>query len=441
MTRRLDRLRGGRTEQRFSLDDLAEWFTFNGSTYFGGGLAPGVSLTQGGQKVESIPTTFSGYARAGFKGNGVVFSCIYARMRLFTEARFKFRNFNNGRPGDLYGTPALSILETPWPNGTTAALLARMEVDASLAGNAYLYRQSSSLLKRLRPDCVEIIVGSPTGSPYELDSRPLGYLYTPPGSREKIMLDASEVVHFAPIPDPDADYRGMSWLSPVIDEIQADQAATRHKRKFFENAATPNLAVTLSEKVSPEAAEKFKQMMDAKHQGVENAYKTMYVGGGADVKVVGADLKQLDFKVTQGAGETRIAAAAGVPPIIVGLSEGLEAATYSNYGQARKAFGNLWARPQWREAAHSLAPLVAVPAGSELWYDDRDIPFLQEDQQDAAQVLQSNANAIRTLTDGGYEPQSVIAAVNTGDLNLLTHTGMVPVQLQPPGTGDMNAPA
>ena len=31
-----------------------------------------------------------------------------------------------------------------------------------------------------------------------------------------------------------------------------------------------------------------------------------------------ANLKELDFKSTQGAGETRIAAAAGVPPVIVG---------------------------------------------------------------------------------------------------------------------------
>jgi hypothetical protein len=56
---------------------------------------------------------------------------------------------------------------------------------------------------------------------------------------------------------------------------------------------------------------------------------------GADVKTVGADLQQVDFKQVQGAGETRICAAARIPPIIVGVSEGLDSATYSNYGQAR----------------------------------------------------------------------------------------------------------
>src|SRR5205823_2138143 len=30
-------------------------------------------------------------------------------------------------------------------------------------------------------------------------------------------------------------WRGMSWLTPVLREIQADTATTRHKQKFFEN--------------------------------------------------------------------------------------------------------------------------------------------------------------------------------------------------------------
>ena len=114
------------------------------------------------------------------------------------------------------------------------------------------------------------------------------------------------------------------------------------------------------------------------------AYKTMYLAGGADVTIVGSDLKQLDFKLTQGAGETRIAAAAGVPPIIVGLSEGLQAATYSNYGQARRRFSDLTMRPLWGNVVGSLATIVPVPGGAELWYDDRDIPFLAEDRKDEA---------------------------------------------------------
>jgi hypothetical protein len=151
------------------------------------------------------------------------------------------------------------------------------------------------------------------------------------------------------------------------------------------------------------------------------------------VKTIGADMKQIDFKEVQGHGETRICAAARVPPIIVGLSEGLDAATYSNYGQARRAYADLWARPQWRNVAGSLARVLKMPAGADLWYDDRGIPFLQEDQADEANIQQTQAITVRELINAGYEPDSVQKFIASGDWTVLKHTGLVSVQLQEPG--------
>jgi phage portal protein BeeE len=118
-------------------------------------------------------------------------------------------------------------------------------------------------------------------------------------------------------------------------------------------------------------------------------FKTMYLAGGTKMEVVGSNLQQIDFKAVQGAGETRIAAAAGVPPVIVGLSEGLQAATYSNYGQARRRFADNTMRPLWRNFAGSLETIVPPPPGSRLWYDDRDIQALAEDKKDLAEVRSS----------------------------------------------------
>jgi len=166
----------------------------------------------------------------------------------------------------------------------------------------------------------------------------------------------------------------------------------------------------------------------------------LYLGGGADVTVVGSDFKQLDFAKVQGAGETRIAAAAGVPPIIVGLSEGLQAATYSNYGQARRRFADGTIHPLWQNAAGSFGTLVRPPGGStsgavRLWYDARHVPFLREDAKDAAEIQGLQSRTIRALVDAGYTPESVVAAVNAQDWALLVHTGLFSVQLQKPGEG------
>jgi len=63
------------------------------------------------------------------------------RAKLFSEARFQFRQIRNGRPGDLFGTADLQMLEVPWTNGTTGDLLYRMIQSADLAGNAFVARR------------------------------------------------------------------------------------------------------------------------------------------------------------------------------------------------------------------------------------------------------------------------------------------------------------
>jgi hypothetical protein len=148
----------------------------------------------------------------------------------------------------------------------------------------------------------------------------------------------------------------------------------------------------------------------------------------------------MDLRAIQGAGETRIAAAANTPPIIVGLSEGLASATYSNYGMARRRFADATMHPLWGDASGSLEILRPAPAASRLWYDARDVPFLREDTKDQAEVSFRAAQTIRSLVDGGFDPDSAVAAVTAGDMSLLVHTGRLSVQLQAPGMDPAGTP-
>jgi len=768
---------GMKADSNLSFDDWMAYFNFNGLSYGYSELGG----TLGGNR-EEIASNFVGVAQGAYRSNGVVFACMLVRQMLFSEARLQYRQLRKGRPGDLFGTNELGLLERPWKNGTTGDLLSRMIQDADLAGNHFSTVRGTGTnrhIRRMRPDWVTIVMGSPNDpavTSADLDAELLGYVYHPP-TGDPITLLPEEVCHFAPIPDPLASYRGMSWLTPLIREIMSDGAMTTHKLKYFENGApqpldaavltrsgwstmgdievgdevigrdgtahdvlavypqgeqdiyrvtfsdgastectqnhlwsvanfrdrqvgrrqtlalgeivrkglryasgplkwavpfvepidfgepedlpldpylmglllgdgsfcqrpvtltvgnenvpetrelvtaavpdgvgwstwpksgceewlfngghryrpnviaqalteldlrgvrgpdkwipevylrasiqdrlsllqglidsdghcekqgqvrftnsserlcnglmdlvgslggraacspnaargtftvritrlpawmvpcrlerkarryrrdmgrqvrhrfiekvefvgrkqaqcihlagdenlyvtddyivthnTPNLVVSLDPAIKREAFEQWIELFEENHTGVMNAYKTLYLGAGADAKIVGNDLKQIDFKVVQGATETRIAAAAGVPPVIVGLSEGLAAATYANYGQARRRLTDGTMRPLWRNAAGSLQTLVPRLTNAELWYDSRDIAFLQEDQKDDAAIKQLQASTIRSLIDAGYKPDSVVAAVSSGDFNLLVHTGLYSVQLQPPGT-------
>jgi hypothetical protein len=164
---------------------------------------------------------------------------------------------------------------------------------------------------------------------------------------------------------------------------------------------------------------------------------------GVDATVVGSDLQQLDFKVVQGAGETRIAAAAGTPPSVVGLSEGLQGSALNegNFGMAMRNFADLTMRPLWRNAAGSLERIITPPSDSRLWYDDRDIPALKDDIKDAAVVQLSQAQALRQLLDGGWQADAALDAIVSSDMMRLKgqHTGLFSVQLQAPGSTKMPA--
>lgn len=423
--------------------------------YINNGMPDGYATTYGKDPAEKISNAFADYAVHGLLGNAAVAAIERVRVAVFSEARFQFQQLRGGRPGDMFGNADLSILERPWTGATTGDLMARMILDADLAGNSFWVEFASELV-RLRPDWVEIILKPRWVDRYgdlttedDPDRRQLGwikigYLYYEggklPGVRPAVFTP-DEVVHFAPYPDPLATFRGMSWLTPVIREIQADTQATKHKLKFFENAASPNLAVKLPATITPAQFKEFVELMDERHKGVDNAYETLYTGGGADVTVIGANMQQMDFKITQGAGESRLAAAGGVHPAIAGLSEGLQGSSLNagNFGAARRLVADATMRPLWRNASGSFEVLVPPPAGSRLWVDTRDVAFMREDAKDAAEITEIQARTITALVQEGFTPESSKAAVLAQNMALLEHSGMVSVQLQTPGADIKNS--
>lgn len=414
------------------LGDWMEYFTYGNQIY---GAPLNQTLVGNRQR---ITPNFFGLAQTAYKQNGIVFALIAARQLLFSEARFQYRRRANGRPGDLFGDQSLRILEKPWPGGTTGDLLSLAEVDASVAGNFFGCRRANGV-RRLRPDWVTIILGSDTDDGvegYDIDAVPIGYIYEPGGpasGADPEFLLPEEVAHYMPLPDPIAPWRGMSWLQPVVTEVLADKAAQAHKLRFFEHGATPNMVVKLAEP-DPEKFERWRSIFAEQTEGSRNAYKSLFLGAGADVTVVGTNLQQLDFRAVQAYGETRLAAAAGVPPSIIGLSESLagSALNQGNYESAIRRFASMTMRPLWRNFAGSMERIIDKPdEGAELWYDDRDVPALQADEQDAALATQVRAESMSTLYMAGWDPDAIVQAVVSDDLTMLEgeHSGLPSVQV------------
>lgn len=433
------------TEERMDQNGWAQqWATYNGHTYALTGSMPR------GSKEETPENSFTGYVQQAYKSSGVVFAAMLARQLVFSEARIVFQKINEGKPGDIFWDDALTLFQKPWPNADTGELLARAIQDIDLAGNHYVVKEfvpattfakPSFRLRRLRPDWVTIILNRPPDEARRSDVA--GYLYRPGGTDQRdkwemFPIDGSNgvVAHWSFIPDPEAQYRGMSPLTPVLQDIATDKAATRHKAKFFQNAATPNLAVSFKETVSHEEFKEFMETMNETKHGVEHAYETLYLGGGADVQVVGANIQQMDFRSSLGHSETRVAMALRVHPTIVGMAEGMHGSTLNdgNFKAAKNLLADGFLKPAWHSLMNAYSVFLDVPSGARLWFDSSDISFLRQDQKELADIQQVQSQTISAYIQSGYTADSSRDAVLHNDLALLEHTGLFSVQLLPPGT-------
>jgi hypothetical protein len=425
--------------RRSATDQGGGWDWWTG--LFGLGSLPSMLQTTMQREEERADGSFSGLVYGAYLRNSVVFSCLALRARLFAEARYQFQQLRNGKPGNLFGTAALSVLEHPERGKSTRDLASIAILDADLGGGGFLLGRQDAI-RRLRPDWMTIAYGSARGpsdlGAWDPDAEVIGYGYYPGGynSGEKpIVFLPEEIAHFAPTKDPLAHNRGVSLLVAGLREVLSDNAAISHKLSFFENAATPNLALKFPATMSREAAEEWIDLFEEEHKGALNAWKTVYLGAGVEPMPVGLNFQEMDFAAISAKAETRIAALTGMHPVVAALSEGLAGSSLNagNFASAARLVGDATLRPLWGDFSSTLQTIVPPLPGTRLWYDDSDIAFLRDDVKDRAEIQQSQGATIRNLADGGWDPQSVVDAVIAEDWSLLRHTGLLSVQLQPPG--------
>ena len=400
------------------------------------GMASGAAIlttSYGSPDREPVLPQLAAFAQNAYGSSSPVFAAHLTRMALFSEVTFQFQAKDDKH---LFGTTDLAVLEEPFgPGTTTQHLLGRMEQDAFVAGQAYVWAPpGEDRLVRLRPDWVTIVseVVPAANGWYR---RPVGYWFQPPrglqGQLDPFLVPAGECVHWAPIPDPQADFRGMSPLTPVIRDVQGDDGMSRYKIRYLQNNATPNMVIKYAQKLQPATVDQIRDRLAARYGGTDNAGKTLVLDQGADLVLAGNSLGQMDFANVEAVGSERILAACGVPGVLVGL-EPLRGAG-RGYQESMQKFANLWARPQWRSACGALAPLVDVPAGNRLWFDPSDIAALQDGEMERGQTVLVKSQAVLALNQAQkYDPASVVAAVNSGDL---TQLKPLPAGAQAPAPG------
>ena len=256
--------------------------------------------------------------------------------------------------------------------------------------------------------------------------QPTGYFFEPPKSLfspdEGFLVPAAECVHWHPITDPAADFRGMSPLTPVVRDVQGDDQMAAFKIRYLQNDATPNMVIKYAQRLQPGSVDAVRERVQARYGGPDNAGRALILDQGADLTLAGNSLSQMDFGAVQAVGTERILAACSVPGVLVGL-EPLRGAG-RGYQESMGKLANVWARPQWRSVCGALQQIVDVPAGNRLWFDTSDIQALQDGEMERGQAALVRAQALLALVQAGYTHESAISAVDAMDLSQLKAGGV-----------------
>lgn len=420
-------------EAERALDHLPWWDNPEYAFKFGGLWYNGFSTTMQGS-VEEAPVGFEGTIHGIHRRSGVVAAAVAARALVISDIHFRFQDIETG---ELDPDPI------PELEGSAQALH-KAEVSASYAGNAYIWvDRAGGRLVPLRPDWVRIVAvseqypGNPLQAP---DARIFMYGYQPSGpDSEPLFLPPEDVIHWAPEPSALSTFIGESWVTSVVREALVDLQTVKHVEQFFEKAATPNTVYSMDKDVDPDSVSMFIEKFRENYEGAVNAFKTMFIGGGASVQVIGSKLSELNMRELQGGFENRVATRSRVPSSVLGIREGNQSGALqaTAYAQMRRLWADGWFHPTARGLCQAVGRAIPAPEGKRVWYDAKRTLLLLEDALERAQVMSTQIGSIGAAIQAGFKPEAAVQAVMNDSLFQLAapgaHTQLVSVQLLPPG--------
>lgn len=221
--------------------------------------------------------------------------------------------------------------------------------------------------------------------------------------------------------DPQSVWDGIGPLQAALHDYQLDSERENYLVEMLTNLKVPGLVL----KQDGGAPLTEKQRADLRHSlhdqvGYGKRGGPAILPPGFSIEFPGM-LTEIDWPKFTSLTETRICAAFGVPPILVGARAGLERSTYANYETARRSFYTETLRPLWAALADTLTRGLLRHEGEqrlEFRFDLSELPELQEDinkrAERAAMLLKAGAiTRNQALKMVGVEP------VPDGDVYLL----------------------
>lgn len=261
--------------------------------------------------------------------------------------------------------------------------------------------------------------------PIPRDQRPYDWEYRQPGMPAKT-ISSDDVIHFVAESDPLLGPTGVPPLAAAMRELGIENELTNFTKGFLERGAVPFYGLIPENdpngvEIDQTAADALK-LLFRQASGLGRSVDPIIMKSIKDVKRLGLDLNEMAYPELRALTSLQICAAFGVPPILVGIKAGLDASTYSNYEQARKAFYEDTISPIWTRLegalTRGLLPEFPTSGNVSLRFDASDVDALQEDENQlwtrAREALTASG-----ITRNEYRREVGLAPVGNGDVFLV----------------------
>jgi len=151
-----------------------------------------------------------------------------------------------------------------------------------------------------------------------------------PTSEDRLTLNPEQVSHWMFI-DPSNIYWGMSPLQAAARAVDTDNAAADWNRAVLANDGKPPFAVLLEKSLTaPQQADANAQLHD--QVNATKARRFLLLGGASKIQSLRMNATELDYLNSRKFQHEEIAAAFGVPPVLLSFGE---AATFANLDAAK----------------------------------------------------------------------------------------------------------
>lgn len=309
----------------------------------------------------------------------LVYACVHRICVALQQAPVKVQRKKNDAWEDDDQHWLNAVLEQPTPTLSWSEFFWHFASHLELTGESYVWKWRNGLqqIAELWPVPTSWVTAC-----HDTNGR-LSHYKVYQGAGKTINVLPRDMIRCI-FPDPSNLSTGLGPLQAAIRDVQTDEARADYIIEMLENNRSPGMIV---KQLYPWSDEEKDDVRASLNQGLGRGRRgnPLFVSGEGAAIEQSAPLSDLDWPGISNLSETRICAAFGVPPIIIGLRAGLENGTYSNFEQAIKIFFEGTISPLWSMSGASLTRGLLRDEGESsrairIHHDTKEVKALQEDQ-------------------------------------------------------------